>query len=145
MALASVSLSFTGLSVLGHFMDEALEAAIEEEHSDGWYVVSVVEYAEILEWRTPHWRVAIQEIVDKTTIDLDEQDVYWNAMIVGGGGMQKEIAVRLANRIVAVIDVLDLIDTGNYRGSIAIGPSIGEALAQSSSQLINPESSVLVK
>ena len=139
--LPVILLRFIGIAALGDFLSEALDAALMEQRRGKWWVVSVVEYGEILEWRTPHWRVAIRQLADDIEFDISEQQDMLNVM-VAGGSLRKETVQRLATRIKRLIIANELVDTGNYLGSIAIGPSLGEALVQSESQLIDPETSV---
>ena len=141
-AAASVLLRFAGIQVLSKAFDEILEAAFNTQQRGKWVVVSAVDYAEVLEWRTPHWRVAIQSIADEFELDTREQQAALNVMIAGGS-ISKDLATRLAKEVRNRIHGENLIDTGNYIGSIAIGPSIGQAFIQSESQLLDPSTSVL--
>lgn len=142
MALPALALRFIGIQALDKAFDEILNAALDQKQRGQWYVASAAEYGEILEWRTPHWRVAIQMLADDVTLDTKQQQDYLNAM-VAGGSMTKKVALSLKARVRRLIRQYDLIDTGNYLASIAIGPSVGEAFINSEDQLLDPSTSIL--
>lgn len=143
MGLPSIALRFAGFDVLQDAIEDILNAANEQKKRGNWYVASVVEYAEILEWNTPHWRVAVQSLADEVELSTKDQQDMLNAMIAGGN-LTKVMAQRLAARIRRYIREFGLVDTGNYLNSIAIGPSLGDALLQSRSQLLDPETAIFV-
>lgn len=142
MAVATILLRFVGIHALQDAFGSILDIGLKEQRRGDWYVVSAVEYAEILEWRTPHWRVAIQQLSDEITLDTRKQQDMLNIMIAGGS-IRKETAMRLKAGIRRLIRANGLIDTGNYIGSIAIGNSIGEAIGNSDALLFDPSTSVI--
>lgn len=137
-----VTLSFFGLTALAKVFKEIVEMGLEEQRRGDWHVASAVDYAEVLEWRTPHWRVAIQSISDEVTLDVSQQQEMLNVMIAGGS-LNKVTVMKLKSKIRMLIKANGLVDTGNYLGSIAIGPTQGEAFMNSESQLLDPSTSVL--
>jgi hypothetical protein len=139
---AAILLRFVGIKTLIEAFDEILKMGLEEQRRGDWYVVSAVEYAEILEWNTPHWRVAIQMVADEITLDVKQQQDMLNIMIAGGS-LTKATVTRLASKIRMLISANGLVDTGNYIGSIAIGPTQGEAFLNSEAQLLDPSTSVI--
>jgi hypothetical protein len=142
MSIPSIIIRFAGMAALDAAFDQIIGAA-GRENKGQWYVASAAEYAGILEWRTPHWRVAVQMLADEVTMSQPEQQEYLNAM-VAGGSMTKKMVMTLKATIRRQIKLHGLVDTGNYIGSIAIGPSEGEAFINSEDQLIDPSTSVLV-
>ncbi len=139
--MPAILLRFSGAGLLSKFMRKALRAATDENRRAEWFVVSTVVYGEVLEWHTPHWRVAIHVLADQIEFSGEEQQNMFNAM-VAGGSIGEELAFRLKATVKDLILAHDLIDTGNYIGSIAMGPTHDEAMSQSDFQLLDPTTSV---
>lgn len=140
-AAPSVAMRFFGMNLLRTFLDKIINIGVQEDRREEWYVVSSVVYGEVLEWNTPHWRVAIHILSNQIEFSGEEQQEMLNAM-VAGGSLKKETILRLKAVITDLIRANGLIDTGNYIGSIAVGPSREEAFAQSDIQLLDPTTSV---
>ncbi len=134
-------LRFLGIGVLSSFLNRVLNIATQENRRDEWYVASTVVYGEVLEWNTPHWRVAIYILANQIEFSGEEQQEMLNAMIAGGS-LREETILRLKATIKDLIKANGLIDTGNYIGSIAVGSSREEAFMQSDMQLLDPTTSV---
>lgn len=140
--MASIKLAFTGAAFLQEAFNVIIREAEKQKQRGKWYVVSVVRYAEILEWRTPHWRVAIQSIADEIDLDVKQQLDMLNGMIAGGD-LNKKTAEKLQRKIKSLIIANGFVKTGNYLGSIAIGPTLEQAIQNSLSQLLDPTTAVV--
>lgn len=135
-----VSLNFFGITGLIAAFQQIIDSAIKSNNSE-WFVASAVVYGEVLEWNTPHWRVAIHILASEIQFDGREQQNIINAMIAGGF-ISKEVILRLKAKVQDMILAHGLVDTGNYLGSIAIGPSMDEALSESDAILLDRTTSV---
>lgn len=136
----SIILKFVGIIGLHEVFLDIMGKASNEQIGE-WFVVSTVVYGEVLEWNTPHWRVAIHLLANEIEFDGEEQQNMWNAMLAGGS-IKEETAKRLRGVVKFLIAANNLVDTGNYLGSIAIGPTRDEAFFQSDLRLLEPETSV---
>lgn len=129
------------------FLEDLIDGA-RKMQTDGWYVVSVVDYAAIQEWGAinhparPHWRVAIQKIADNFNMVIEGEEQLID-MIIAGGGLTKKIALSLKAEVRRQIKAQGIFRTGNYYGSIGIGRTLEEAIADSQSKLIDPSSSAV--
>ena len=140
---ATISLAFTGFAVLQEIFDNVIQSAERETRRGQWYVVSIVRYGPFLEWQNPHWQVAIQSVADEIELDTSQQMEMLNAM-VAGGNLTKKIADKLMRRVRRMIIEKDLIDTGNYLASIAMGDTLESAMSASMSQLLDESTSVVI-
>ena len=136
-----IALRFVGLAFLQQTFANIIQSAEQEHRRGKWYVVSVVKYAEILEWDRPHWRVAIQQLADEYALSTSEQQESLN-MMIAGGNMSKKLAEKLAARIRRMIREQKIIETGNYLASIAAGSTLEEAISLSTSQLLDPSTAI---
>jgi hypothetical protein len=130
-----------------------------EDFGEAW-VGSAVEYGPMQEFGTrflqerPHWRVAIPEIVAEVGGNQREQNAVLDAMIarevqgVGLGeigsidpGMTAPIvvALKIERRVKQIITAKGIIDTGNYRASVATGRSQESAFARSAARATDPD------
>ena len=121
----------------------------ETQHRGQWWVATVVDYAELVEFGTqkmparPAWREAIQRLIGEVTLNQQEADYMINATLVGGD-LTKKVAMKLKAEIRRQIKTMGAIDTGNYYGSIGVGRTRAEALQDSINKLIDPSSSVVI-
>ncbi len=134
-----ISLKFAGIGALVSAFEHIISMASGQDES--WFVASAVSYGEVLEWNTPHWRVAIHILANEIEFSGQEQQNMLNAMLAGGQ-ISKETIKRLRIKVMDMISAHRLVDTGNYLGSIAIGATMDEALSESDSILLDRTTSV---
>jgi hypothetical protein len=154
------TMTFTGLAQLQLFFSLMKKAA--ESFGEAW-VGSAVTYAPYQEFGTrllqerPHWRVAIPEIIAEVGGDQREQNAVLDALIAremegldfGEVGQIDSamtapmvVALKIERRVKQIITAKGIIDTGNYRASIATGPNERAAWQKSAARAKNPQSVV---
>jgi hypothetical protein len=112
-----------------------------KESGEAW-VGSAVVYGPFHEWGTsviqarPHWRVAIAEIIGQAGGDVKMQNQVFEAVLKGEAPM--EVALMLERRVKQIITSEHIIDTGNYRASIAAGKTEDEAFSRSAGRAKDP-------
>ncbi len=137
----SFALAFTGLTQLASLL-KRLEGAT---FGEAW-VGSAVVYGPFHEFGTavlqerPHWRVAINEIVAGAAGNTELQEGIIKGLTAGAGDSPMEIALLIERRVKQLITSKGIIDTGNYRGSVASGRSETDVFAKSSQQAIDKSS-----
>lgn len=134
-----------GTAALLKAMQEAIKAAKEPQE---YWVGSAVFYGPFHEFGTsklparPHWGPAIRLVSIRNGGDHRIGDQFVNRMLVEANGMVKLIAFQLEREVKIQIRAAGVIDTGNYRGSIAAAPTEQEAFRESVGQTINSEVSI---
>ncbi len=109
------------------------------DFGEAW-VGSAVVYGPFQEFGTrvlrerPHWRVAIPEIIAEVGGDDRLQGAILDGLIGDGEPAPIQIALMIERRVKQIIRAKGIIDTGNYRGSIATGRTEEEVFAKSSSK-----------
>jgi hypothetical protein len=104
----------------------------------------------------PHWRVAIPEVMAEVNGNEDaEEDILGGLFkssniqsraiqgigdIDAGDTAPTVIALMIERRVKEIIKAKGIIDTGNYRGSIATGRSQEGAFAKSAGRVKDPSS-----
>lgn len=132
-----------GMIELMDFVTAAIAAA-HATSSEGWWVVSVVDYAAKQEFGTettearPAWRVAMQIIADKNGLEILGEKGLIETMAIGGG-LTHKIANNLRAEVRRQIMAMGIYDTGNYYGSIGVGRTKDDAIADSINRLLLPE------
>ena len=118
------------------------------EFEEAW-VGSAVEYGPMHEFGTstmqarPHWRPAIEEIAAQIGSDEGLQSgIMGNALTTldPGDAPPIKVALMVERRVKEIIASKGIVDTGNYRGSVATGNTHSEAFAKSASLAIDPDS-----
>lgn len=123
------------------------------DFGEAW-VGSAVVYGPMQEFGTkflterPHWRVAIPEIVAAAGNDVKLQNKILDAMaakegigtVSSGNSAPMEIALLIERRVKQVITAKGIIDTSNYRGSVATGSTEDDAFGKSVSRATDPSS-----
>ncbi len=138
--MAGFALAFTGLTQLAALLKKMEGASF----GDAW-VGSAVVYGPFHEFGTkvltarPHWRVAIAELVAGAAGNLELQDEIIQGITAGPGVAPIKIALQIERRVKQLIRSKGIIDTGNYRGSIATGRSEEAAFAKSVQRTKKPE------
>lgn len=125
---------------------KAIEDSIQAARTPGEYWVgSAVPYGPFHEFGTrslterSHWRPALQKIAAEHggsggfSSDIKSQELI-NEMITVPRGLVKKIAFEIEREVKIIITQKQIIDTGNYKGSIATGPSESEAYATSAAR-----------
>lgn len=146
--MTTTRLAVVGAKVLQAAFTKFITSAEQERARGKWYVVTVVDYAQVLEFGSrhmparPHWRVAMEIMADDIKFSKKEQEDMLNGMIAGGN-LRRDMALRLVKRIRALIRSGGMVKTGNYLASIAMGPTEGAALASSFENLLDPSTSVI--
>lgn len=117
--------------------------AVDQIGEEKWWVISVVKYGAKYEFGVgtparPHWRVAIKKVADKYHLDIKGEQALMESMAVGGG-LTRKIAEALRAQVRREIMAQGLFDSGNYYGSIGIGRTKEEAIADSKRKLIRPD------
>lgn len=128
------------LAGLLEFMDvikEIMDLADRYSKMDPWWVASAAKYAEWLQERDPHWEEAYALFVYTAETEVDIVGLF-----MGEGNLAEQLAEQYARALRWTIYAHGLIDTTNYVGSIAIGPTEADAYEQSIRQLILPETSI---
>ena len=133
-----------GISELALFFRLCTKAS--QDMGEAW-VGSAVDYGPYNEFGTrfmeerPHWRIAIPEIISQIGGDpkmqIDVLDAMLSRDLSGEGFGQTEfdakanapthIALLIERRVKQIMTQKGVIDTNNYRGSIATGRSEGDA------------------
>ena len=124
-------LRLTGVSQLAKVFRDVTDAA---RFPGEWWVGSAVPYGPFHEFGTarivarPHWQPSINAVVARFGLaPAGQQQEFVNAMIEAPRGLVMLIAFDLERRVKISITAQSIIDTGNYRASIATGPSESEA------------------
>ncbi len=139
--MAGFALAFTGLTQMAALLKKMEGASFGEA-----WVGSAVVYGPMHEFGTkvltarPHWRVAINEIVAGAAGDQQLQDGIIEGITAGPGVAPIRIALQIERRVKQLIRAKGIIDTGNYRGSIATGRSEEAAFAKSVQRIKIPSS-----
>lgn len=139
-------IKFTGLQQLALFFNQLGRI----KNFDDAYVGSAVEYGPYQEFGTsriqerPHWRVAIPEVIAAAGSGGLKREMEESLMEAVTGGASAEIdsggnppyvmALAIERRVKQVITAKGIIDTGNYRASVAAGRSESEAYSTSVSR-----------
>lgn len=117
---------------------QTFERAVRGARDPGEYWVgSAVFYGPFHEFGTtrmaarPHWAPAIRRMQARYELERDRETDAINAMVTQNRGLVKHIAFSLERDVKKVITSRHIIDTGNYRASIATGPTEGEAFDNS--------------
>lgn len=153
IALVSFPFQVLGLTELALFFRLVTRAAMD--FGEAW-VGSAVEYGPMNEFGTqfmeerPHWRVAIPAIVAELGGNQAAQDQVLDAMlgfgegfdpsgsdlasIEAGGNAPLHVALLIERKVKQVMTSLGIIDTGNYRASVATGRTEEEAFAKSAAR-----------
>lgn len=145
---AKMALRVVGLRALQKFMEHVMMMVRRETVHNNWYVVSVVRYSVYVEFGTsmmearPAWRTAIQRFTDEFELRSENHDQYYNALIAGGGALNKKLSLKLKAEIRRQIKSMGAIDTKNYYVSIGFGNSLQEAAMDSYSKLLDPSTAV---
>ena len=125
--MAGGFLRLTGVAQLAQLFQDVADAA---RFPGEWWVGSAVPYGPFQEFGTPrvtarpHWQPSINAVVTKFGLaPARQQNQFVNAMIEAPRGLVKLVAFDLERTVKISITAQGIIDTGNYRGSIATGPS----------------------
>ena len=136
-----MSFQLLGASALLKAMNDAIESAKRADKEFYW-VGSAVPYGPFHEFGTnrmparPHWTPAIKVTAQQFQLVVGGGDDLVNDMLIAPRGLVRRVAFSLERTVKKMITTLHIIDTGNYRGSIATGPTEQEAFSLSVSQLI---------
>ncbi len=129
-----------GAAQLFKAINKAVEAA---QGPKEYFVGSAVVYGPFHEFGSarvsarPHWQPAIGAVALKYGLAAPaQQNQFVNAMIEAPEGLVKLIAFDLERHVKLSITAQHIIDTGNYRGSIATGKTESEAFGNSVSKAI---------
>ena len=127
-----------GVSQLAKVFKDVSDAA---RFPGEYWVGSAVVYGPFHEFGTarvvarPHWQPGIGVIAIRYGLaSKRQQNQFVNAMIEAPRGLVKLVAFDLEREIKLSITAQHIIDTGNYRASIATGPTEGEAFGNSLSK-----------
>ncbi len=131
-------LRLIGVAALRKAMLDAIAAARDPGE---WWVGSAVVYGPFQEFGTmrlparPHWRPEIAKLQREFQgTPKAKQNDFVNVMITVPRGLVKLVAFRLERSVKISIRRQGIIDLGNYVGSVATGPSEGEAFSVSAAQ-----------
>ena len=133
------------LNVVGalRLLNVLKDAADAAKFPGEWWVGSAVPYGPFHEFGTqkitarPHWSPSIEIVTLKFGLaPARQQNEFVNAMILAPRGLVKLIAFDLERTVKQSITAQGIIDTGNYRGSIATGPTEEAAFGRSVGQAI---------
>lgn len=131
----SAGIRLFGVAALLEAFEDAIKAARQPQE---FWVGSAVIYGPFIEWGTrymaarPHWTTAIRLIQMKYELSVGGDELV-NAMLIRPRGLVQLIALDLEGQVKREIRAVGAIDTGNYRASIATGPSESEAWMNSAS------------
>ena len=135
--MAGGFLRLAGAAQLAAVMQDAIDKAANPGE---YWVGSAVPYGPFHEFGTsklasrPHWVVALRLIALKYELATPTaQNEFVNAMLEAPQGLVRIIALDIERQVKILITGLGIIDTGNYRGSIATGPTESEAFDASAS------------
>lgn len=138
--MAGGFLRLLGVSQLAKLFKDVADAA---RFPGEWWVGSAVPYGPFHEFGTtrivarPHWQPSINAVTAKFGLaPARRQQEFVNAMIEAPRGLVKLIAFDLERTVKISITAQHIIDLGNYRGSIATGPTEDVAFGKSVSQMI---------
>lgn len=129
-----------GVSQLAKVFKDVSDAA---RFPGEYWVGSAVPYGPFHEFGTarivarPHWQPTLIVITQLYGLASPKnQNSFVNSMIEAPRGLVKRIAFDIERQVKISITSQGIIDTGNYRGSIATGPSEEEAFGKSVGQTI---------
>jgi hypothetical protein len=129
------AIQFTGITQLMVLLRKLRGA----DFGEAW-VGSAVVYGPFQEFGTkvlqerPHWRVAIPEIIAMVGQDEGLQGAVVDGLVGDGDPAPIRIALMIERRVKEIIQAKGIIDTGNYRASIATGRTEKEAFDESASK-----------
>ncbi len=133
-------LKIVGVLRLLNVLSDAADAA---RNPGEWWVGSAVPYGVFHEFGTmkivarPHWSPSIEIVAMQFGLaPARQQNEFVNAMILAPRGLVKLVAFHLERTVKQSITAQGIIDTGNYRGSIATGPTEAAAFGKSVGQAI---------
>ncbi len=138
--MAGFALAFTGLTQLAALLKKMEGASFGEA-----WVGSAVVYGPFQEFGTkvlqerPHWRIAIAELVAGAAGNEALQNDILVGITAGPGEAPMKLALQIERRVKQLIRSKGIIDTGNYRGSIATGRSEDDAFSKSVQRTAKPE------
>jgi hypothetical protein len=119
-------------------LEKALKSLIvEAKKSDEAWCGSTVEYGPFHEFGTermqarPHWRAAIAKLDAEVAFKSEE---YLAILAKPGQSMAFALALRLERLVKLEILRLGIVDTGNYRGSVAADERLSQAIAISNAR-----------
>ena len=130
-----------GAASLLRAMEDAIRKAqgIEKEY----WVGSAVDYGVFHELGTskliarPHWTPSIERVSQKFRLDVDGAGTNAvNQMLVSPRGLVLVIALSLEREVKISITVQGILETSNYRGSIATGPSEAAVIQLSQARML---------
>lgn len=131
-------LRLVGVSQLAKVFKDVADAA---RNPGEWWVGSAVPYGPFHEFGTsritarPHWTPSINAVTTRFGLaPARRQQEFVNALIEAPRGLVKLIAFDLERTVKISITAQGIIDTGNYRGSIATGPTEDAAFGASVGQ-----------
>lgn len=133
----------TGLDAMFAFFTTVTQQA-KKAGQTTWWVGTVVYYGPYLEFGTenfqnkPHWRPAIQELAAELGLDGKTSEEAIQTLMVPDGNLVRVIAIALEAKVKEWIRRQNLIDTGNYRGSVTSGPTVSAMKAASMANLLDP-------
>lgn len=146
--MTSAALAMVGFQQAMKTMNAVKDAA--KNQRDAW-VGTVVFYGPYHEFGTqhlrarPHWRPAITQVITEVSGSKPAQhDVLLHMIgtkkIQGHGSAPLAVALRIERAVKVHITKQGVIDTGNYRASVAAGISRGAVERESLSRAVaNPE------
>lgn len=131
----SGGLALVGAAALAKVFKEAIEAAGGPQE---YWVGSAVPYGPFHEFGTgrlparPHWSVAVGVISERYRLADGNKAI--NEMLAAPRGLVQLIAFDFEREVKILITILQILDTGNYRGSIATGPTEATAVSASAAK-----------
>lgn len=134
----SFGLQLFGAAALRLAMARSIEAALQPQE---YWVGSAVPYGPFHEFGTsritarPHWSLAIPVVAAKYGLSSQQNDLV-NMMIETPQGLVIQVAFDLERQVKIEIRAQGVIDTGNYVGAIATGPTEEAAFGKSVAQAI---------
>jgi len=124
---------------VGVLLDALKDAAKAAQGPQEYWVGSAVPYGPFHEFGTarivarPHWNPTLSLISEKYRLATNHDELV-NAMLEAPRGLTKIIAFDVERGVKQSITVQGIIDTGNYRGSVATGPSEADAFNASAAR-----------
>lgn len=133
--------NLVGAAALLRAMEDAIASAqgIDKEY----WVGSAVPYGPFHEFGTsklvsrPHWVPSINLVAERYRLNIEDSGTQAvNLMLVSPRGLVVVIALALEREVKLSITAQHILDTSNYRGSVATGPSEAQAFAKSEALMI---------
>ncbi len=130
-----------GAAELLRAMEDAIQKAqgIEREY----WVGSAVDYGVYHEFGTskivarPHWVPSINRVAEMFRLNINDSGTEAvNVMLESPRGLVQMVALALEREVKISIAAQGILDTGNYRASIATGPSESDAFQLSEARSI---------